>query len=118
MAYFHLYFTANVEALNITLNSTTIQWMVANITEQQNYTVLYGTDSSDLAMSTDPITFTDDTPQIDVLFQQSLENLLQGTTYYVQVVATFRIYRLTSDVISFTTLEPGNIWEIFHCFLM
>lgn len=82
--------------------------MVASISEQQQYTVSYGIDSSDLGMSTDPITSTDDILQTDLLFQQSLEDLQQGTIYYVQVVATYGIYTLTSDVISFTTLEPGN----------
>lgn len=103
-----------MEALNITLNSTIIQWVVASITEQQQYTVSYGLDSSDLGITTDPIPSTDDVLQTNLIFQQSLEGLVQGTTYYVQVVATFGIYTLTSDVISFTTLEPGNIWEICH----
>lgn len=108
-AYFHIIFAAGVTALNISLNSTTIQWVVASITELQQYRVLYGTDPSDLGTSTDPIYSTDSILETDLLFQQSLEDLLQGTTYYVQVEATFDIYTLTSEVISFTTLEPGTI---------
>ena len=100
---------ANVEAVDTTLNSTTIQWVVSAITTQQQYTVQYGTDPNNLSTSTDSITSTDDTSATDLMFAQSLDGLEQGTTYYVQVVSTFDSYTLTSNVISFTTLEPGII---------
>lgn len=91
-----------MEALDITLNSTTIQWVVSEIDETQTYTVQYGTSQSNLEFTADPISSagvgTYSVPLVD---------LIQGTTYYVQVVSQFGIYTLRSDVISFTTLEPG-----------
>ena len=93
-----------MEAVNVTLNSTIIRWVVTQIYETQEYMVLYGTDPSNLGNSSGPLSSTDSP---DLMFQQILNDLSQGTTYYVQVVATFGIYTLTSDVISFTTLEPG-----------
>lgn len=103
-----------MEAVNITLNSTTILWVVTSLSEQQQYTVLYGTDPSALEMSTDPLA-SDNTMDSDLMFQQNLNNLVQGTTYYVQVVATLGNFNLTSNVISFTTLEPGTFARNTSC---
>ena len=93
-----------MEALDITLNSTTIQWVVSEIDETQTYTVQYGTSQSNLEFTAGPIS----SAVIGAgTYSLPLVNLTQGTTYYVQVVSQFDIYTLTSDVISFTTLEPG-----------
>ena len=100
-----LYFSANVEVVNITLNSATIQWIVSEIDEPQQYRVYYSTVPGIFENSIGPV-FSADNP--DLMFQLSLENLTQGTTYYIQVVSTFGIYNIPSDVISFTTLEPGT----------
>ena len=96
--------TANVEALNTTLNTTIIQWVVTDIDKPQNYTVQYGTSQTDLEFTVGPISSIGGTDQT---YQTNLESLVQGTTYYVQVVSEFGIYTLQSDIISFTTLEPG-----------
>ena len=90
--------------MNTTLNSTTIQWVVAFIGDQQNYTVVYGTTEGNLEFSLDPITSAGSGMQT---YAVTLEGLAQGTTYYVQIVSTFGVHILTSDIISFRTLEPG-----------
>ena len=93
--------------MDITLNSTTIQWIVPEIDEPQQYTVYYGSQPGALDNSIGPVFSTDN---VDLMFQVSLGNLIQGTTYFVQVVATFGGFNLPSDVISFTTLEPGTFF--------
>ena len=90
--------------MDITLNSTTIQWSVTLVTEEQQYTVLYGIDPSDLGNSSDPVS---SGVGQELTFEVLLNGLLQGTTYYVRVVAELGDYTIMSDVISFTTLEPG-----------
>jgi hypothetical protein len=94
----------NVEALNITLNTTVIQWVVTTIDEPQNYTVQYGTDQTNLESTVGPI---QSVGMEEQTYQITLDNLEQGTTYYVQVVSVFGVYTLTSDMISFETLEPA-----------
>ena len=91
--------------MNVTLNTTTIQWTVLEIDEPQQYTVYYSSVPGVFDNSAGPVFSTDN---VDLMFQVSLEGLTQGTTYYVQVVATFGGYNLPSDIISFTTLEPGT----------
>ena len=81
-----------------------IQWVVTTIDEPQNYTVKYGTDQSNLEFTVGPI---QSVGMEEQTYQIPLDNLVQGTTYYVQVVSVFGVYTLTSDVISFATLEPG-----------
>ena len=88
--------------MSVTLNLT--QWVVVFIGDQQNYTVMYGTNlefSLDVAgsgMQTYAVT---------------LEGLTQGTTYYVQIVSTFGIHVLTSDIISFQTgLYVDLVWSL------
>lgn len=98
------FLTANVEAVNTTLTSTIIRWTVTSITEEQQYTVVYGTDAGDLSNSSESIS-SNDSPELT--FQVALNGLSQGTMYYVRVVAEFGGYTFMSDVISFTTLEPG-----------
>ena len=83
--------------------SASIQWVVTEIAEEQLYYVLYGTDQGNL-QSLDPVTSTGTGEQS---YSALLQNLLEGTTYYVQIVSEFGEYTLTSETITFTTLEPG-----------
>ena len=95
--------------MDVSLSSATVQWVVASISEQQQYTVLYGTDPTNLNTTIDPISSGDNPMATDLMFEQVLDGLMQGTTYYVQVESTFNIYTLYSDIISFETIEPGII---------
>ena len=104
------FYLANVETVNTTLNSTTIQWVVATVDEPQQYVVMYGNSSIDLSYATDPISSVGN--QANQIYQVEVSNLTQGTTYYVQVVSIFGSFSLTSSVISFTTLEPGIYKQI------
>lgn len=97
-------------AVDITLNSTTIQWSVATIDEPQEYIVLYGPAASlngsvNFTYVTEPIS--SGAFQFDQTFEIDLNDLTQGTSYDVQVVSMFGSFELTSDIITFTTLEPG-----------
>lgn len=110
--FFFFLIVANVIATNITLDSAIIQFTVDAIFEQQQYTIRYGTDPSDLSTVIGPFS-SPDPPQTNLTFEQALSGLLQGTTYYVQVSSTFGIYNLNSDIVSFTTLEPGIILTMY-----
>ena len=94
--------------LNINLTSATVQWVVDIIDGPQSYHVQFGTDETNMnnTISLGSIINSDGVAQ--QIYQVTLINLDQGTTYYVQVISTFENYTLTSDIVSFTTLEPGT----------
>ena len=83
-----------------------MQWIVASIAEEQEYTLFYGTDPADLS-SVGNRSSGSDTTVTDAVYEFTLDDLTQGTMYYVQVVSTFSIYTLRSELVSFSTIEPG-----------
>ena len=92
--------------MNITLNSAVVQWIVASIAEEQEYTLYYDTDPADLNSAGNRSSGSDITVT-DAVYELTLDGLTQGTMYYVQVVSTFGIYTLRSELVSFSTIEPG-----------
>ena len=98
-------YAEGVTISDITYFSATISWTVASLSQQQQYYVDYGTDEDALDQRSGTVTSSDDTFLTDQNYTVSLFELSLGTTYYIQVVATFGVYTLKSDVFSFTTPE-------------
>ena len=94
---------------DITSSSATITWTVASLSQQQEYYVDYGTDEDTLDQRSTTVTSSADTTLTDQDYTVSLSGLTLGTTYYIQVVATFGDFTLESDISSFTTSDIGNI---------
>ena len=85
-----------------------ITWTVASLSQQQEYYIDYGTDEDSLDQRSGTVMSSDDTSLTDQNYTVSLSGLTVGTTHYIQVVATFGVYTLKSDISSFTTNEIGN----------
>ena len=93
----------NLQFTDITNTSATVVWTIPFTTTQQNYTVLYG-------YFEDSVNITAGIVQgspVNQTYSLEVTGLHQATTYYVQVVSTFGIYTLYSDVVEFTTRENG-----------
>ena len=92
----------DLQFVDITNSSARVVWTIPFVSVEQSYTVLYG-------YSADTINMTAGTVQGNNLTNQTytleITELEQATTYYVQVLSTFDIYTLYSDVVQFTTRE-------------
>ena len=82
---------------------------MTSLSQQQQYYVDYGTDKDVLGQSSGTVLSSDDTSLTNQNYSVSLSGLSLNTTYYIQVVATFGIYTLKSDISSFTIPEGGTI---------
>ena len=94
---------------NITMNSANVSWIVPSVTEPQEYYVLYGVNQIILNLTTDKVQGNSDTSLLNQSYSTILQDLDYGTTYYLLVVTEFGSTTLYSEMISFTTIEPGNI---------
>jgi hypothetical protein len=97
---------SNLQFVDITNSSARVVWTIPFVSVEQSYTVLYG-------YSADTINMTAGTVQGNNLTNQTytleITELEQANTYYIQVLSTFDIYTLYSDVVQFTTREsPPN----------
>jgi len=102
-------YAEDVTVSNITSFSATISWTVAYLVQQQQYYVDYGTDEDARDQRSGTVTSSDNTSLTNQNYTVSLSGLSLHTTYYIQVVATFGVYTLKSDISSFTTFEKGTI---------
>ena len=100
---------APIEAVGIAYTSTayttaTLQWNVPYITyTAETYTVIFGTDSSDLDQSSPSITGNSDITTEDQIFSFQLTGLIHDTTYFYQIVATNSYASNASMMSSFVT---------------
>lgn len=68
----------------------------------------YGTEPTDLSMTTDPISSPVNTSLLNQSYSTLLQGLNPGTVYYVRIVAVYEvIFARYSDVVLFRTYEPG-----------
>ena len=104
-----MYYTEDITVSDITNSSATITWTVVSLSQQQQYYVDYGTNEDALDQRSGTVTSSDDTSLINQNHSVFLSGLSLGTVYYIQVVATFEVYTLKSDISSFITSERGNV---------
>ena len=102
-------FTENVELSAISFTSVTISWVVPYISTWQYYTIQYGIEPNAFNLSGGILYSPPDTSLTNQAYSVAVQGLTQGTVYYMRVSSTFSFNIIYSDMVSFRTLEPGNI---------
>lgn len=89
--------------------SATVSWTILRFTQQEQYYVEYGTERTNLNMTTDLIQSPMDTSLLNQSYSTDLLGLSPGTVYYVRVVAVYEvIFARSSDIVFLRTYEPGT----------
>ena len=92
----------------ITNESATVMWTIPFVSTQQEYIVLYGTSEDTIVTAAGVVSGDNDTTLVNTTYTLEITGLERATTYYVQVVSTFSIYTLYSNIVEFTTQESGK----------
>lgn len=106
-------------ALNVKHNSTTIVWVVTDITySRESYVVRYGTDVNNLTYSSNPVESGTDFMATDQQFDTRIEDLKPITKYYFIVDAINSEGTTSSLSGTFTTTEspPQCSTQKFLCY--
>lgn len=90
---------------NIETQSVTVRWVVESVTEQQEYTVIYGLTPFNLDRTSAVVSGVADTTLTNQEYSVALTGLTDSTLYYFRVIATFGSINLMSELSSFRTLD-------------
>lgn len=77
----------------------------------EEYILQYGTESDNLNLTSSTVDSVTDTTLQNQTYSVVLDDLEEGTIYYVQVLAQYgfgNLFKRYSDVIAFRTLEEGK----------
>ena len=101
-------FTADIVVDGIEETSVTINWVVPSVTQQQQYTVFYGTDLQNLDQTSATVLSNSDTSLTNQQYFVVIQGLQVGTTYYFQISVSIGDLTFTTDVNEFRTRDLGN----------
>ena len=97
--------TGDIIATDIQQTTVTVCWTVPSVTEQQQYTVTYGTDPADLNQMSGTVTGNADVTLTDQQYCVTLSGLQQSTLYHFKINITFGGLTIMTELSTFRTLE-------------
>lgn len=100
--------TIEIFDIDIGFIDVTLSWVVPYTLQYQRYSVVYGIYPDVLNQSSGIQISSLDLSAVNQTFTETLIGLSQGVTYYMRVSSTFGFSIIYSDIVSFTTLEPGT----------
>ena len=101
--------------------SVTVSWVVPSVTQQQQYSVVYGLDPQLLDQTSAIVDGTEDITQTDQAFSVDLSGLITATTYYFRIAVTFGEQTIMSELNSFRTQDECKSLTydvVFYWFLI
>ena len=101
---------------DIQFTTVTLSWVVPYTLVYQQYSVVYGVDPDVLDQIWGLQTSSPDLDDTNQMFTETIFGLTQGVTYYARISSMFGYSIIYSDLVSFTTLEPGmRLPCLSHC---
>lgn len=97
-----------VAAVNITLDSVTVQWVVSYLAyTPERYLVLYGTSNASLDRTSDVVLSTADLAASNETYNISVNGLEPNRKYYFKVYSSNTFDSVETAVMTFKTAESG-----------
>ena len=91
--------------MDIERTSVTVQWVVPSVTQQQQYTVLYGLNPQSLDQISPAVVGNSDITLTNQQYSVAISGLQIGTTYYFRISTTFGEVTFTTETNEFRTLD-------------
>jgi len=97
-----------VAAVNITLDSVTVQWVVSYLAyTPERYLVLYGTSNASLDRTSDVVLSTADLAASNETYNISVTGLEPNKQYHFKVYSSNTFGSVETALMTFTTAESG-----------